>query len=431
MPFNHDDLEIIQDVFLNIRKTVGNHDRNDRNGREIFRRFADIPGGGIDAMGEPRVYSLTRDQLSKWDDPYDAVYGVDGGTTRPEAYNTDVVIDVAKARAAMLGNGNEDVEEKLTVVAGIYSPEDDIPAQILHDDEAYSEILPVQRGDSTSRITSEVTTRAQKTAEGHHAKRISGLDGPLFIDGSIYPRTLMTTLYFAKKIAVGSQDAKLTQSAGKAQEQEIVDNYVNAIDNQMDENQPVIGIVKTMQTDELVSSIERKMQTKIDNPSVPWPQDSQFMSDVLYTDDPEAITFTSWLVETKLERQGRTIEPMQGFDIDENRTPEDYRRSFFYVRVPRKNIVFRVEAPLMMADPEENEEMSRWIQRKAVKEIAQTTAPPMVIQRADNRANISKENAKYLKKLLADNSDRGKNLSMTKDYNKHERHENQRYGDSQ
>ena len=419
MPLSPDEIDAMEEVFRTLGTRVEKAEDDDE-ARRLFRDYMSLPTGGIEVLSEknepPRVYKVSKADLSNWDDPYDSMYGLDSSTTRPESYNNGLVLDVAKAKAAMLGDGVNEPERLTTIVAAVYADDNmGLSETTLRDDDIKSELIPIEYGGTPERVGSAVSTRAQKFAEGKHALRIAGLDGPLFIDGSIYPRSVISRLYFAKEKAFRTGGTSgLAQSTGKEQEQEIVENYIAAIDAQMGNEQPLIGVVKTMKTDELVTALEKKMVTEIEQPTVPWPQDDQFMSDVLDTDSPEEVTFTSWLVKTKLSGSGEDVEPIRGFEIDDDREYRDYRRAFFYVRLPQDRVVFRIEAPLMMVR-DESDRMR--LQRKALKEVVDSSGPPAVIERSDGRANISMDNAEYLKGILKDTID----SNQTMDYNKHGR----------
>lgn len=427
MPLTPEDLDALEEVVTEVGSIVDGDDEEDENvARDLFRRVFDKPrGGGIEPIEEPgEVYREQKDTVMQWSDPWDSVYGIDASTTRPEAYNNGLVIDVANAKAAMLGEGNDIVGQKSTIIAAAHHNSDDtaIPHKTLRDDDIISKIVPIDYNpDSRDDIRTQVAKKARTIAEGEHAKRIAPhLDGPLFRDGGIYPMSIMPTLLFAKaKAREDISKIDLLSAAGKEQEEAIVNAYLAAINTQLENGYPVIGIVKTMSTDELIDAVATKNDS---DDSMPWSQDDQFMSEVLYTSDPDSITFTTWLVQTHKESNGTKVEPMEGFgEIEHNgHDPRDYRRAWFYVRAPSTRTVFRIEAPLMMVRDERDRNQ---IRRRVLKEIVASGQAPAVVNRADTRANITQGNAKHLKDMLKD-------MRLVRHYNLHGRHSDIRHNDN-
>ncbi len=406
MPLTPDERVAIEEMFDEVTNIVGEEaDDDEPTARSVLREAFDTPSGGVEALpqDEPfRVYNKSRTELASIPPAYSSAYAVDASTTRPESYTNGLTIDVANAKAAMLGDGDADIERYATIVGAYYINNDEIdPSErTLRDDQITSKLLSIEPSSSES-IRQQVSNKARTMAEGSHAESIAPhLDGPLFLDGSIYPMSVLTTLLFAKERAFKG-DVDLTSSAGKSREQDIVDSYVHAIDSQFDNGYPVVGVVKTMTTDVLVSAIEEKLRYHDEDRNIPWTRDDQLLSKALYDPDPDAVTFTSWMVETQLNQNtggNDDVEPLEGFDIANDRTPQEYRRAWFYVRLPSTKTVFRVEAPLMMVyDKDDRQE----IQLMVIRRMVEAGGTPAVVDRADTHAHISQDNSKDLKRQLA------------------------------
>lgn len=403
MPLTPDELDAIEEMLNEVDTIVGEATPDDGlDARSVFREAFEIPSGGVEPLEEPAtVYKKDVTDLADIPKQYESVYGLDAGTTRPESYTNGLVIDVANAKAAMLGDGNADIERMATIIGAYHHKDEnvDVDNKILRTGDITSRLISVDPRASRS-VRDQVKNRGRTMAEGQHAETIaSELDGPLFIDGPIYPMSVMTSLVFAKEQAVSGEGLELTESAGKSQGKEIVDHYVHAIDTQMDNGYPVIGIVKTMRTSAVVDAIEEKLRTGTEQEDVtlPWNRDDQFLSDALHTTDPDGVTFTSWLLRTSSQRNGEEVEPLDGFDIADDREPEEYRQAFFYVRLPTSGTVFRVEVPLMMVLDEDERER---IRLTVLRQMVRAGDTPAVVKRADDRARISQETAKDLKNSL-------------------------------
>jgi hypothetical protein len=175
-----------------------------------------------------------------------------------------------------------------------------------------------------------------------------------------------------------------------------IQSRVNAIDTLASRGLPTLGFTKTLRSDDVVEALSSKRK-KIDDASrIPWDDDSQFVSALLADDEPDHLTFTSWLVRSHQRVYGTDLEPLAGFQMPDGREPRDFRRAFFFVRLP-DDIVLRVEAPLMLVDAKEGRLR---LQQLALAHIAEASDVPFAIKRADDRARISREARRHLVGLI-------------------------------
>jgi hypothetical protein len=223
------------------------------------------------------------------------------------------------------------------------------------------------------------------------------MDGALFLDGAVLP---LGIVYWLLRDAFGRQSPASTWSVPR----DIVENYVALIDRQHERGQPVIGVVKTSSMrqvlDALRSKIDTHQLTEADGRSfgVPWTHDHQWIAQVLRYESLRDLTYTSWFVSKGQEVEGQRcdlLDPVS--DALSQGAPIDYRRAFFYVRLPRTGDVLRVETPLLMV---QGEERRRQVQLKALKEIARRRGVPQAVHRADRLARIGQENRTAIRSMV-------------------------------
>lgn len=400
MPLTPNERQAIAEMFDEVTEVVGAAtDDREQNARDVLREAFKAQAGAIKAIDEPvTIHCEDRHDLANLPMPYESCYGLDASTTRPESFANGLVIDVANAKAAMLGDGDTDIERLATIIGAYHINDEnvDMDDTVLRQGDITSKLISIEPTASMG-VGEQVSMKARTMAEGHHAEAIAPrLDGPLFLDGAIYPLSVRSTLLFAKQQAVRGA-ADLTRTAGKSREKDIIDAYVRAIDIQMENGYPVIGVVKTMNTDALVDAVEENLNAQDKDVTLPWNRDDQFLEDALYVPGPDDVTFTSWLVETRLDAPDQPIEPLKGFDFADHRDPEEYRRAFFYVRLPTTETVFRIEAPLMMVRDDDDRNM---VQQMVLGLMVNSGDTPEVVKRADDRAHISQDNSADLKRLL-------------------------------
>src|SRR5699024_2581937 len=182
-----------------------------------------------------------------------------------------------------------------SIRGGILPPDDE------GDSPLQRELVPYDAGgDSTQNLSKAVSSVAQSLAEGEHARRmLSEVDGPLFLDGSLYP---LGVLYW-----VLLDDAGVTSPAESWDvPREIVENYIGVVETQYDRGFPVVGVVKTSTTAQLVDALEEKIrQHSVTDeiglrPDVSWTRDHQYIAEVLRAGSLDELTYTSWFVSTEL-----------------------------------------------------------------------------------------------------------------------------------
>ena len=398
---------VVRDMFEYIDGSVP-YDSEDQTtrARRLFAALAE-PGGQVEALGEPRVYRSEAGALGTWDgDPWgEPTYAIDASTTRPIEYNNGLLLDTAHARLGVAGADADRHPERRGTVKTVVHFEDS-ESTLNNDtfgtgDDIAGEVVcfrPNPRRQAN--LSKSVASVAQKLAEGEHAAAcLDHIDGALFLDGSVYP---LGILYWVLLDDLGGR----SPAGVWDRPDEIVENYVEVVEAQYEKGLPVVGVVKTSTSRQVLDALERKLEDndvrteagrRLTGSDVPWMRDNQFVAEVLGKSDLDTLAYTSWFVKKKRRINGEHVEGLEtcrdGLRFGE---PEDYRRAFFYVRLPTTGVVFRVETPLLMADDEEER---RNVQLKALKEIAQREDVPRAIKRADRMTNISNENRESIRKL--------------------------------
>lgn len=371
--------------------------------RELFE-YLELPGGGVEALEPPRYQRLRMDEVGTWrDDPWpEPTYGIDGSTTRPLEYTNGLVVDAAHAKTAVTGPDADRTIERTGHVTGVAYLDD--ATATLHGKEIETghltaELVPFPvAAEEVQHVSKSVSAVAQGLSESRQAvASLEAVDGALFLDGAVLP---IGVGYWVLLDHAGERSPAGTWEVPER----IVQNYVTVIDALYERDLPVIGVVKTSSMTQLLSALETKCATNdLRNADgqpfdLPWVRDYQFVAEVLGYDDLEYLTFTSWFVDQGQEIGGQRYDLLAPVaDTLAHGTPDEYRRAFCYVRLPRSGEVFRIETPALFVADEERRQVVRL---KALKEIAQRRGVPRAIHRADRLCRLSRENRDTIEAML-------------------------------
>lgn len=408
------DFEALEAIFHHIAEKVADV-KDNQSARDIFRDGLSEDGGEITALEQPAVYRRPEAELAGRRGRYDNWYGIDASTVRPQDFQNGLITSAATAICAMLGDGDPTVESERSVVGAVYCDIDGVEfsQQELLAGDVTVELETVHATAAPRELRRWVGATARVPAECRHSERIADrIDGPLFIDGSLYPMSVLPNVQFARAVNQQRSTSQLVETEQLGTAGAAIQSRVNAIGTLMDRDLPVVGIVKTISTGRVIDALRRKVQSREDPPLIPWAEDSQFLADVLHHEEPRHLAFTSWFVRTHREpgSRGERVEPLGGFDIPDGYDPPDFRRAFFFVRLPR-GIVFRVESPYRQVDTPTKRVK---IQTLALGAIAEANGAPMVVDRADELARVPNDVRDYLTNLL-------EITEPVQDYNRDER----------
>ncbi len=360
-------------------------------------------GGTVEPLGELSYSKTRKAELGTWaNDPWDGpTYGVDASTTRPLEYNNGLVVDTAHAKLGVSGaDADREPEQQGTVVTGVYLEDDDVTLhqETIDQGGVEGQIIRIPEMRQRTNVTSILTSTVQRLAEGKHARQcLDDVDGPLFLDGSVYPLGVIYWTLLDRSgqgAPVGSWDLP----------KEVIKNYVEVVDTCYERELPVLGVVKTSSMGEVTESLREKISRNnlrgADGTlrDVPWLRDNQFMGEVLRDFSLDHLTYTSWFVQTNVELRGESFDLLEavGPRLNHGR-PHDYRRAFCYVRTPKTGNVFRIETPALFLTDEGQRDQ---IRLKALKEIARQGDVPRAVARADRIARISPDNRKTIRDAL-------------------------------
>lgn len=364
--------------------------------RKLFRDHMGRSGGEIDTLEAPRVYREPASDLAKGT-LFNRWYGVDASTIPPKKFRNGMIASAAVATAGALGQCDVDVENTETIVMAVHAKlEGESPVELLSGEITLT-LVAVDKPPTQSEVDEWVGSSARVPAECWHSEQLAErIDGPLFIDGSLYPRSVLPFVNLVRTQygddGVGGFD-EIEQMGVAAS---AIQARIDAIDTLALRGYPTLAFTKTLHSDDIVAALDAKSGAIDDQPYIPWDGDSQFVSALLSDDEPDHLTFTSWLVRTHQRVYGNDLEPLGGFNIPEEREAQDFRRAFFFVRLP-DGVVIRVEAPFMLVNSESDRIR---LQQLALARIAEANDVPFSVKRADDRARISHETKQYLIGLL-------------------------------
>jgi len=371
-------------------------------------------GGNVRTLSDEE-FAVTHEptsELDEWDDPWPVTYGVDGSTTRSLRFDNGLIAGASAAKLGVSGESdNTDLARRTTTtlvahlndenfsLSSVRGADLDIP------DNVSAHIFQLPSSDRTSRIEEYVVDASRTYAEGKHACDLaSELDGPLFVDGPLYPNPVFSWMLFEQS-KMGNRHINKVWPEMIA---DILQNYVSTIETMYENDLPVVGIVKTGRSSVALTALEEKIRNAdLDEmePPLPWTSDIQLFSNALHTEDDlygdrgHIISYTPWLFQTSQNVQGESVVPFGTFDgvSLQYGDPQEYQRAFFYARCPRSGTVMRVETPYVFA---RNDRVRKRIQRKALVELAQQQNEPRAITFADENARITRNDRKNLRDLI-------------------------------
>ena len=393
---SHDAVSALEEVFRYIDENADGDD-DVPDARALFRDHMARDGGEVEPLEPPRVYRESAGDLADGT-LFDCWYGVDASTVPPKKFRNGMVASAAVASGGALGDCDEGVEELETLTAAVHAQFGDLDSPVdLIDGDVSLTLVPVEEAPARSELDRWVGASARVPAECWHSERLAErIDGPLFIDGSLYPMSVLPFVNMTRTSRGSDNSIEFEEIGEMGLAASAIQSRIDAIDTLTRRGLPTLGFTKTLRSDDVVEALSTKTEGIDDAPRIPWDDDSQFISALLADDEPDHLTFTSWLVRSHQRVYGNDLEPLAGFRIPDGRKPRDFRRAFFFVRLP-DDIILRVEAPLMLVDSMEGRLR---LQQLALAHIAEAGDVPFAIKRADDRARISREARQHLVGLI-------------------------------
>jgi hypothetical protein len=402
-----------ESMFVELNDAVGEFDdRRSLTAADALSHFS-REGGNVRTLTD-QEFSVRHEptsELDGWDDPWPVTYGIDGSTTRPLRFSNGLIAGASAAKLGVAGESDTTELARHTTTTLVAHLNDDSfsmrggrsPGLDTTEDHAYRFQFPAS--DRLSRIEDYVVDVSRTYAEGRHAREhASDLDGPLFVDGPLYPPSAFGWMV-AEQANTGRREMTEVwpEMVG-----DILQNYVSTIETMYDDDLPIVGIVKTGGSSDALTALEDKIRrVGLNEINLPlrWTSDVQLFSNALDTDEDthgdrgHVISYTPWLFQSAQNVGGESIVPFEMFDGVSLAfgDPREYQRAFFYVRCPRSNVVMRAETPYMFA---RKPELRDRIQRKVLVELAQQQKEPLAITLADENARITKNDRKHIREFI-------------------------------
>lgn len=403
----------LNQMFQELGRAVGDFDAQQTvTAADAITHFQQ-PGGDVVLLNDDE-FQITHKPISEvksWDDPWPTTYGLDGSTTRALQFNNGLLAAGSAAKLGVSGEtSNADLANRTTttLVAHHNDDEFELPGVGESDIElpegTDAEMLRFPASDLISRLDDYLVGVSRTYAEGKHARKYAAeLDGPLFIDGPLYPNPAFSWMLFEQ---AGVGPTYMTDNWPEMVG-EILQNYVSTVEIMYDRNYPPIGIIKTGRSSAALDSLQTKIEDNdvdIETP-LPWGSDHLLFDDALYNPDDRygnkgpIISYTPWFLQKKEGAHDESVVPFEFYDGVSLKwgDAEEYIRAFFYVRCPQSDYVMRVETPHTFA---RNARLRERITRKALVEIAQQQKEPRAITFADQLARISRDDRFNLRDVI-------------------------------
>ncbi|WP_162224410.1 DNA double-strand break repair nuclease NurA [Halorussus amylolyticus] len=382
------------------------YDAEDRDHREfaetVWENYLDPLYGDDGPILEP-LDDLARKRVNVEDvalaqAEFPTVHGLDSGTLNPKVFKNGLVLDVA--HAAMSATPSDlALHDCRTVVKAVHS--NDTTEKFETEWDSYndgSERRIVHTHLPENQYEEDVVhALALYLAESHHAlEHAAEVSDFLLLDGPLYPKGVLRWYY---RSSVLTRLFEESDHVGR-----ILDNYVELVESFVERGVPLAGFVKNVSAKSVIRTLKRNGVGP-----VPWAHDAGFFSQVLerreLVDDEyerltDELTLTNWFVSTA-GADDFFADPEKGL-IDRTLDPDQYRVTFCIVYDPRRDLVFKIEAPYAFT---EDEETRRKIERQILKEIATRRGPPLAISKADELAKIDRGSASSLVKSFEESLD--------------------------
>lgn len=378
---------------------LGSLDRPDRrrSRRELGERIwssaladpsTDVPVEPIEPP-DRRVASV--DDLALESRPFDRVAAVDAGSLNPTTFENGLVVDLAQAA---LGTTPSDVDRHRarTIVSVVHGP----PAEVRSQDgwssfdEGYGRSTLVASPTLDREEDTAVHTLALETAEVEHAlAHLREGDELALMDGSVFPASV---LHWDDR--GGSLRASLRESR---EARRVLSRSVELVTRCRDAGRPILGVVKNWTARGLLDGLGGA--AALEGRYLPWPGDLGLFRQLLVdlpADEEPALRWTTWFtMDFGVGAAMRSIAADQGVT---DRDDDTLRLAFMVVYDPRRDLVFRVEAPAWVVEPADR--------RGAVTEhvlagIATNRGPPPTLEKADALARVGRGERQLLRRRIA------------------------------
>lgn len=340
------------------------------------------------------------EDIALTDDEFPVTHGLDSGTLNPKVFKNGLVLDVA--HAAMSASPTDlELHDCRTLVKAIHSNDRS---------EKFQTEWKEYNGDSKRRVVhtdqpeddfeeDAVHAIALYLAESQHAlEHADKVSDFLLLDGPIYPKGILRWKYRSPALTELFEDSDHVN--------QILKNYAELVEQFHDRGVPIAGFVKNVSA----KTVIRTLKDKPDFGPVPWAHDAGLFAQILerreeqrdgsYERLTDKLTLTNWFVAHTGADKFFVEEGEEYVDLELD--PEQYRVTFCYVYDPRRDLIFKIEAPYAVTKDEDTRQK---IERQICKEVAARSGPPLSISKADTLAAIDYGSAESLVKSFEDKLD--------------------------
>ncbi|MDF9748409.1 DNA double-strand break repair nuclease NurA [Natrinema salsiterrestre] len=331
--------------------------------------------------------------------PFETQHAVDAGTINPTQFKNGLVVDVAQAAMATTPS-DLDLHRSRTVVSTFHSNNHELKVNDeWHTfDDDYSRMRAVKIPPLSGVAGGVVHALALYYAESEHARVHSdAVSDLLILDGPIYPRGML-------RWGDRNHDASnfLIENPSPTT---VLENYVRLIEEFEERGIPLAGFVKNPQRRMITRAVKRDHDVDV----VPWADDAAFFTHVLevgervddvvgerWERDDSALTYTNWF-----RSRGGTDQPLStdgnALGIEKKLPDEDYEVTFFVVYDPRRDLIYRVEAPYVFTKEQDRRDR---LTLQLLQDVAVAGGPPQIVKKADELAKIGRGEKDSLKESL-------------------------------
>lgn len=386
----------IESVIQDINKEIKDN-TNDLNAGNIISYLSENPSS-IEVI-EDNFEPIKRDIKELKNDveyKYNSAYGLDGSTTKDMSYNNGLIISISVASTSVTGSNNiSDITRKGSVCITAYFNNEDIDLDPNNtDDTAIHFIQFPNITTSSSGLSNWITNISRTYAEGSHFKWTSkSIDGPMFIDGPLFPRVVLSWVLDDQINYVSNTPLEHYPEIGN----EIIQNYIDGIDNCIESNNPVFGVQKTTSSTRIIDALK---ETSIDNEKLKWSSDGTLFNSALSNDleNKTTISHTPWYIEHKMDTGNKLVTPFEdhkGVNFEFG-TYEDYKRAYFYAKPPTQTTVYRIGTPLIMFNLFDKNTLRDIAMNEMIKQFKE----PLPVVVADNKVRIPKNLREKFRNLI-------------------------------
>lgn len=399
----------IKEVFREIDKEVEGKDVDEPDASQIIKHLTK-DGGGVSVpytdTFQPQ-YINAEDVRSIAEEHYDGAYGLDGSTTKELTFNNGLILSVGVAATSVTGCDKVgEMGDKSTVSISSYFDQHDIDVKPSSDDKTRMYFNQFPRVDDlSSDLTTWVNSIARSHAEGKQFEWVSSdVDSPLFVDGPLLPADILIWEMYA----ADDNEENTPMNDWPAMINEIMQSYVNGIENCVKRGNPVYGIQKSTSATRVIDALEDK-EPSIKSDQISFADDGMLFNSALNDADGGDMSFTPWYIEDKIDVGSRTglVTPLKGCDgiTLSMGDYEDYKRAFFFAKPPTEQTVYRVGVPVLLLRTEDEDK----IRNIALSEMAKQFKEPLPVVVADEKVRIPRNLRSEFRSLITSESHVGKN----------------------